>query len=196
MAHTDARDANPRAGRSRRARSHPRLEGLCHRRPPQQTAALRRRKDARGRDRSAEGVFRRHRGLRARREIRSAARFDRPRRSRPVAEPLDEYYNGEGAASPIRIALPRGGYAAVLRAVEAPPAGRGRRRRWPRIRQPRRSRAAIPARRRLARARSARWSSGSAAGSAAAADDQHPAVAVLAFDANMAGDDNSSSRRD
>lgn len=37
---------------------------------------------------------------------------------------LDEYYNGEGAASPIRIRLPRGGYVAQFepRATPAPPA--------------------------------------------------------------------------
>src|SRR5688572_30643237 len=36
---------------------------------------------------------------------------------------LDEYYNGEGAASPIRISLPRGGYVARFEAspvLEAP----------------------------------------------------------------------------
>jgi TolB-like protein len=33
---------------------------------------------------------------------------------------LDEYYNGEGAASPIRISLPRGGYVAQFNRVDAP----------------------------------------------------------------------------
>jgi TolB-like protein len=33
---------------------------------------------------------------------------------------LDEYYNGEGASSPIRITLPRGGYCAVFEKVPAP----------------------------------------------------------------------------
>jgi adenylate cyclase len=35
---------------------------------------------------------------------------------------LDEYYNGEGAASPIRINLPRGGYVAQFETREATPA--------------------------------------------------------------------------
>src|SRR5690349_10924072 len=30
---------------------------------------------------------------------------------------LDEYYNGEGASSPIRIGLPRGGYSATFAAL-------------------------------------------------------------------------------
>lgn len=34
---------------------------------------------------------------------------------------LDEYYNGEGAASPIRISLPRGGYTAVFEHRNEPP---------------------------------------------------------------------------
>lgn len=34
---------------------------------------------------------------------------------------LDEYYNGEGAASPIRISLPRGGYVAAFGPAEAGP---------------------------------------------------------------------------
>jgi adenylate cyclase len=33
---------------------------------------------------------------------------------------LDEYYNGEGAGSPIRITLPRGGYSAVFERAPAP----------------------------------------------------------------------------
>lgn len=35
---------------------------------------------------------------------------------------LDEYYGGEGAASPIRISLPRGGYSAKFAAKQAPEA--------------------------------------------------------------------------
>ena len=35
---------------------------------------------------------------------------------------LDEYYNGEGAASPIRISLPRGGYVALFEPRADPPA--------------------------------------------------------------------------
>lgn len=35
---------------------------------------------------------------------------------------LDEYYNGEGAASPIRISLPRGGYVAQFETRESTPA--------------------------------------------------------------------------
>lgn len=35
---------------------------------------------------------------------------------------LDEYYNGEGAASPVRINLPRGGYVAQFETREAAPA--------------------------------------------------------------------------
>jgi TolB-like protein len=34
---------------------------------------------------------------------------------------LDEYYNSEGAASPIRISLPRGGYVAQFNRVDTPP---------------------------------------------------------------------------
>lgn len=33
---------------------------------------------------------------------------------------LDEYYNGEGAASPIRISLPRGGYVAQFGKIDGP----------------------------------------------------------------------------
>lgn len=33
---------------------------------------------------------------------------------------LEEYYNGEGASSPIRIGLPKGGYAAVFEQASAP----------------------------------------------------------------------------
>ncbi len=36
---------------------------------------------------------------------------------------LDEYYNGEGAASPIRINLPRGGYVAQFEPREASAGG-------------------------------------------------------------------------
>ena len=67
---------------------------------------------------------------------RSAARLDLRVEAAGCARSLDEYYNG--SASPIRISLPRGGYAAVFERavasaaplVEAP--------------QPRRSRIAIP----------------------------------------------------
>ena len=34
---------------------------------------------------------------------------------------LDEYYNGEGAAAPVRITLPRGGYVAQFEARQPPP---------------------------------------------------------------------------
>ena len=39
-----------------------------------------------------------------------------------VRSRLDEYYNGEGAASPIRISLPRGGYVAQFEPRLEPPA--------------------------------------------------------------------------
>ncbi len=43
---------------------------------------------------------------------------------------LDEYYNGEGAASPIRIGLPRGGYVAQFERRAEAPAVAEKRRTW------------------------------------------------------------------
>ena len=92
---------------------------------------------------------------------------------------LEEYYNGEGAGSPIRINLPRGGYSAQFdrQETQAPQA-------------PIRSRATIPLAAVLlivigamvfwlgSRDRSAR-------------PDLRPTAAVLPFEANMIGGDNS-----
>lgn len=99
---------------------------------------------------------------------------------------LDEYYNGEGAASSIRISLPRGGYTAQFErrenipapspAVAAPePAG------------PRRSWLAIPLAAGLICAVAAMvlWLGGWNREPPA---DQRPTVAVLAFESNVTGE--------
>ena len=102
---------------------------------------------------------------------------------------LDEYYNAQGSSAAIRIGLPRGGYAAVFTRVEAPPSGVAADT-VAAARQPRRSRAAIPLAAGLLCAIAAMvvWLGGWSWNPQR--NDQHPAVAVLAFDANMAGDDN------
>lgn len=102
---------------------------------------------------------------------------------------LDEYYNAEGSSSPIRIALPRGGYAAVFTRSEGPPPGAAADT-IAAVRQPRRSRAAIPLAAGLLCAIGAMvvWLGGWS-WNQQPKDDQHPAVAVIAFDANVAGDD-------
>jgi adenylate cyclase len=102
---------------------------------------------------------------------------------------LDEYYNAEGSASPIRISLPRGGYAAVFARAEAPPPGAAADT-IAAVQRPRRSRAAIPLAAGLLCAVAAMivWLGGWS-WNQQPKDDQHPAVAVLAFDANLAGDD-------
>ena len=101
---------------------------------------------------------------------------------------LDEYYNAEGSSSPIRIALPRGGYAAVFTRAEAPGPAAGT---LDAAQQPRRSRAAVPLAAGLLCAIGAMvvWLGGWS-WNQLPQDEQHPAVAVLAFGANMAGDDN------
>jgi TolB-like protein len=101
---------------------------------------------------------------------------------------LDEYYNIEGSSSPIRIALPRGGYSAVFTRVDSPTSGTATAT-VEAVRQPRRSRAAIPLAAGLLCAIGAMvvWLGG---WNHQAQGDRHPAIAVLAFKANMAGDDN------
>ena len=101
---------------------------------------------------------------------------------------LDEYYNGEGSASLIRISLPRGGYSAVFAPAAAPvpptlvdvavPAP-----------QPRRSRMAIPLTAGLLCAIAAMvvWLGG---WNRQPQRDQRPSIAVIAFEANMTGADN------
>jgi len=100
---------------------------------------------------------------------------------------LDEYYNGEGSASPIRISLPRGGYSAVFERAAAPAAP-------PLVEvaaapQPRRSRLTIPLTAGLLCAIAAMvvWLGG---WNRQPQVDQRPSVAVLAFHANMAGEEN------
>ena len=101
---------------------------------------------------------------------------------------LDEYYNGEGSGSPIRINLPRGGYSAVFEPVvvpTAPPLAQGGA-----VARVRRSRSAAPLAAVLLVAIAAMvfW---------LGSRDRHPppdlrpTAAVLPFDANMIGGDNS-----
>ena len=101
---------------------------------------------------------------------------------------LDEYYNGEGSASPIRIRLPRGGYSAVFEHSSVPATP---------IVEPiattperRRSRAAIPLAAGLICAIAAMvfWL---VAWNRHLAPDSRPTAAVLPFEANMIGGDNS-----
>jgi adenylate cyclase len=91
---------------------------------------------------------------------------------------LDEYYNGEGASSPIRITLPRGGYSAVFEKVSAPEA--------PIIS---RSRSLLPLGAALIVAIAAMvlWLVNR---DRQPAEDLRPTVAVLPFQANMIGGDN------
>jgi adenylate cyclase len=101
---------------------------------------------------------------------------------------LDEYYNGEGSGSPIRINLPRGGYSAVFEPVAAPTA------------PPRADSAAVA---RVRRSRSAAPLAAVLLIAIAAmvfwlgSRDRHPppdlrpTAAVLPFEANMIGGDNS-----
>jgi TolB-like protein len=103
---------------------------------------------------------------------------------------LDEYYHAEGSASPIRIALPRGGYAAVFTRVEPPMPGAAAET-IAANQHARRSRAAIPLATGLLCAIAAMvfWLGGWS-WNHQRQDDRRPSVAVLAFTANMAGDDN------
>jgi len=107
---------------------------------------------------------------------------------------LDEYYNGEGAGSPIRINLPRGGYSAQFdrqetHALDAPQAPQ-----TPQAPQapqaPIRSRATIPLAAVLLIAIGAMvfWLGSR---DRSARPDLRPTAAVLPFEANMIGGDNS-----
>jgi TolB-like protein len=93
---------------------------------------------------------------------------------------LDEYYNGDGSASPIRISLPRGGYSAVFESASA---------RQNSVELRRGARIAIPLAAVLLIAIAAMvfW---------LGRDRRHPpdlrpTAAVLPFEANMIGGDNS-----
>jgi len=99
---------------------------------------------------------------------------------------LDEYYNADGSSSPLRIALPRGGYAAVFTRAEPPTQAAAETKAA--VLQPRRSRAAIPLAAGLVCAIGAMvvWLGG---WNMQPRDDQHPAVAVLAFHPNMTGEE-------
>lgn len=93
---------------------------------------------------------------------------------------LDEYYNGEGASSPIRITLPRGGYAAQFEHRPARPAQPA---------QPPRSRVAVPFAAVLVIAVGFMvWWLVRDRNTPA---DLRPTAAVLPFEANMIGGDNS-----
>ena len=110
---------------------------------------------------------------------------------------LDEYYNGDGAASPIRISLPRGGYSAQF----TPRRGTGIRRRPPNGRRREAGSRDDRGRRFRSRpacsARSPQWSFWLVAGAAIASAGPivRPTAAVLAFEANMIGGDNSNYSR-
>ena len=98
---------------------------------------------------------------------------------------LDEYYNGEGSASPIRINLPRGGYSAVFEPVAAPAASDGAV-----LARARPSRSAAPLAAVLLIAITAMvfWLGSRDRHPPA---DLRPTAAVLPFEANMIGGDNS-----
>lgn len=100
---------------------------------------------------------------------------------------LDEYYNGDGARSPIRISLPRGGYLALFEAVPAPQAPDAPQ--APQAPRPPKSRSLFPMAAVLIVAIGVMvfW---------LASRDRHPppdlrpTAAVLPFQANMIGGDN------
>ena len=99
---------------------------------------------------------------------------------------LDEYYNGEGSSSPIRISLPRGGYSAVFERAAAPaPAPLVEAATAP---QPRRSRLTIPLTVGLLCAIAAMvvWLGG---WNRQPKPDLRPSVAVLAFATHVAGEE-------
>jgi adenylate cyclase len=101
---------------------------------------------------------------------------------------LDEYYNGEGAGSSLRISLPRGGYSAQFdrRADHAPPASAAAAPAVP----VQRSRMVIPLAVGLVCAIVAMvfWL---VAWDRQPKEDRRPTAAVLPFEANMIGGDNS-----
>ena len=101
---------------------------------------------------------------------------------------LDEYYNGEGSGSPIRINLPRGGYSAVFEPVAAPtapPPAEGTA-----VARVRRARFAAPlaAVLLIAIAAMVLWLGSR---DRRPPPDLRPTAAVLPFEANMIGGDNS-----
>jgi TolB-like protein len=107
---------------------------------------------------------------------------------------LDEYYNGGGAGSPIRINLPRGGYSAQFSAAASNNSGESGRdlaeAAASREGGPRRSRATVPLAAVLLIAIAAMvvWLGSR---DRSARPDLRPTAAVLPFEANMIGGDNS-----
>ena len=100
---------------------------------------------------------------------------------------LDEYYNGNGVHSPVRISLPRGGYSAVFEPVTLPSAAVVDATAAPRQRP--RSRAVVPLAAALVIAVAALvfW----LGRDRRVPPDLRPTAAVLPFEANMIGGDNS-----
>jgi TolB-like protein len=101
---------------------------------------------------------------------------------------LDEFYNGDGAGSPIRITLPRGGYSAVFEHAVVPSAAPAAS--LAAAPQHRRSRATIPfvAVLLIAIAAMVFWLGSR---DRRQSPDLRPTAAVLPFEANMIGGDNS-----
>lgn len=102
---------------------------------------------------------------------------------------LDEFYNGEGAGSPIRISLPRGGYSAQFVRQDDAPAPRPAHAAET-AHSSARSRAMLPlaAALLIAIATLVFWAGNR---SRNASPDSRPTAAVLPFEANMIGGDNS-----
>ena len=102
---------------------------------------------------------------------------------------LDEYYNGDGAASPIRISLPKGGYSAEFTRPQLPPAAVSSSAPPAATRPSRRSTIAIPLAAVLLVAVAAMvfW----LGRNRTPPPDLRPTAAVLPFEANMIGGDNS-----
>ena len=104
---------------------------------------------------------------------------------------LDEYYNGEGAASPLRISLPKGGYSAQFTRPQAPQPDMASARSSRRNAAVRRSATTIPL---VAVSAHRDRGDGVLAGqprSHSTGPTSGPTAAVLPFEANMIGGDNS-----
>jgi TolB-like protein len=102
---------------------------------------------------------------------------------------LDEYYNGDGAGSAIRISLPRGGYSAQFTRVDAPPTAVTPASAHPVLAPRVKSRAAVPLAAALFIAIGAMlfW----LGSDRTVPPDLRPTAAVLPIEANMIGGDNS-----